>query len=335
LTLVVERAPNPLAWGALIAHDPNATIFHEPDFHAALLEAYPEFRPHHLWWKDGAGRLVGGLPTLRVERVGMAQVLSLPFGSYGTPLVGSHAGEEPERIRGALVDAWRTEATRSGVVRSHFVPYAPESGDPARGRLPEDWRRGERTHVIPLTEGFEAIWFGRYDKENRTAARKAVKAGVVVAEEPESAEVLEALYRRQAREWTGHALYRYGLFRELMDRLGDRARLWVARKDDAPLFAVMAFYHRGTVTPWVSGAAPEARGTSAGNLIHKVIIEDGCRRGFAQYNFGGSGGVPGIEAFKVAFGGEPVDYHSWFRESPWFGRIRLARRRLLRFLGRD
>jgi CelD/BcsL family acetyltransferase involved in cellulose biosynthesis len=335
VTLVVERAADPASWGPLIAGDPDATIFHEPEFLAAMLAVYPEFRPYHLYWTDTTGRLLGALPTVRVARTGMAQILSLPFGSYGTPLVAAAPGDTPARIRAALVDAWKGEATAAGVVRAHFVPYAPETGDPARGRLPEDWRRGERTHVIPLTEGFDAIWFGRYDKENRTAARKAVKAGVVVAEDPDGAEVLDALYRRQAREWTGHALYRYGLFRELLDRLGDRARVWVARQDTTPVFAVMAFYHKGVVTPWVSGAAPEARASAAGNLIHKVIIEDGCRRGYSSYNFGGSGGVAGIEAFKVAFGGEPVDYHSWFRESPWFGRIRLARRRVLRWLGRD
>ncbi|TPW09545.1 MAG: Uncharacterized protein FD129_2171 [bacterium] len=185
-----------------------------------------------------------------------------------------------------------------------------------------------------MTEGFEAIWFQRYDKENRTAARKAVRAGVLVAEEEGGAEVLEELYRRQAREWTGHALYRYGLFRELVDRLGDAAKVWVARRNETAVFAVMAFYHKGTVTPWVSGASPEARALSAGNLIHKVIIEDGCRRGLSTYNFGGSGGVSGIEAFKVAFGGEAIAYHSWFHESPWFGRARQARRRLLGWLGR-
>jgi CelD/BcsL family acetyltransferase involved in cellulose biosynthesis len=334
LTVRIERAAEPAAWRGLLDESDDASIFHEPDFLAALTAVYPEFQPYHLWCVDGAGHRLGVLPTLRVRRTGMSQVLSLPFGSYGTPVVAWKAGDAGP-IRAELVEAWKREATASGVVRAHFVPFTADGSDPARGRLPEEWRRGERTHVIHLLEGFEAIWFNRYDKENRTAARKAVKAGVVVAEEPGSVAVLEDLYRRQAREWTGHAPYRYGLFRELMDRLGDRARLWVARRNDVPLFAVMAFYHMGTVMPWVSGAAPEARGTAAGNLIHKVIIEDGCRRGFVRYNFGGSGGVAGIEAFKVAFGGEPIDSHSWFRESPWFGRIRLARRRVLRLLGRE
>lgn len=353
MKIVVDRETNPLLWGALIAADPDATIFHEPAFLDVLIQAYPEFRPHHLVARDAAGRILGALPGIAIERPGLSQLLSLPFGSYGTPLVAAGAGRGeshpvgnrglglvgPEAghagIRGSLVDRWLVEASRAGVVRAQLVPYSPGHGDPARGRLPDAWRRGERTHLIPLTEGFEAIWFHRYDKENRTAARKAVRAGVLVAEEEGGAVVLEELYRRQAREWTGHALYRYGLFRELADRLRDKARIWVARHNDAPVFAVMAFYHKGVVTPWVSGASPLARSLSAGNLIHKVIIEDGCLRGYHTYNFGGSGGVGGIEAFKVAFGGEPVDYDSWFHEAPWFGRLRQVRRRMLSFLGRD
>lgn len=331
MTLTVDRETNPLVWGSLIQADPDATIFHEPAFLDALIAVYPEFRPHHLVSRDGAGRLLGALPGIAIERPGLSQLLSLPFGSYGTPLVA--VGRDD--IRGDLVDRWFVEASRSGVVRAQFVPFSPGQGEVARDRLPNDWRRGERTHLIPLTEGFDSIWHHRYDKENRTAARKAVRAGVLVAEEEGGPEVLEELYRLQAREWTGHALYRYGLFRELADRLRDKARTWVARHNGTPVFAVMAFYHKGTVTPWVSGAAPEARGLSAGNLIHKVIIEDGCLRGLLTYNFGGSGGVGGIEAFKVAFGGEAVDYDSWFHETPWFGRMRQVRRRILSWLGRD
>ncbi|MDZ4803673.1 MAG: GNAT family N-acetyltransferase [Candidatus Eisenbacteria bacterium] len=343
MTLTVLRETNPLLWGALIKADPDATIFHEPAFLDALIAVYPEFRPHHLVARDPAGRILGALPGIAIERPGLSQLLSLPFGSYGTPLVAAGAeaftdkatGAPLADIRGSLVDRWFVEASRSGVVRAQLVPFSPRLGDAALGRLPEEWRRGERTHLIPLDEGFEAIWFHRYDKENRTAARKAVRVGVLVAEEEGGAEVLEDLYRRQAREWTGHALYRYGLFRELADRLGEQSRVWVARHHGAPVFAVMAFYHKGTVTPWVSGASPGARAISAGNLIHKVIIEDGCRRGLNTYNFGGSGGVGGIEAFKVAFGGEPIDYHSWFHEARWFGRLRKARRRMLSWLGRE
>ena len=82
------------------------------------------------------------------------------------------------------------------------------------------------------------------------------------------------------------------------------------------------------MTPWVSGSTPDARALCAGNLIHKVLIEDACSRGFSTYNFGGSGGIPGLEAFKVAFGGIHIDYTTYFRESPWFGRRRLLSHRL-------
>lgn len=336
MKVAVERETDPRTWGALNAADPDASIFHDPLWLGALLSLYREFQPHHLVARDETGRLLGGLPAVRIDRGGLRQILSLPFGSYGTPLVAAGAGESPELIRGRLVEAWRLEARRAGVVRAYLAPFARHAPDPARARLPGSWRRAERTHLIPLDEGFEKIWFERYDKENRTASRKAVRLGVVVTPEsgPAAAEILESLYRHQAREWTWHALYRYGLFRAMLERLGERARLWIARHQEQPVFAVLAFQHKDTVMPWVSGASPGARALCAGNLIHKVIIEDACRRGSALYNFGSSGGLPGIEAFKVAFGGEPFDYFSYFHEVPLFGAARRLRRRVLHALGR-
>jgi CelD/BcsL family acetyltransferase involved in cellulose biosynthesis len=336
LKIRIDEDPAAPALSALVPVDAAASIFHEPDFLGALLASYPEFRPHHLVAADAAGRLLGVLPSIRVARGGTAQLLSLPFGSYATPLAAPEASEPGDRVREELVRTWHDEATAAGIVRAHFVSFADPDADPATALLPAGWRQQERTHVIPLDAGFDDIWFRRYDKENRTAARKAVRLGVVVGVESGEAalDVLERLYRMQAREWTAHALYRYGLFAALAERLGDRLRIWVARHEGEAVFAVLAFYHRDTVLPWVSGATPAARALCAGNLIHKVMIEDGCRRGFAAYNFGGSGGVAGIEAFKVAFGGEAVDYASWFREVPWFGRLRALRRGLLRRLGR-
>lgn len=336
MNVVVERETDPRTWGPLNASDVDATIFHDPRWLDGLLSIYPEFRPHHLVLRDGAGRLLGALPTVRVDRAGLRQYLSLPFGSYGTPLVAAGAGEPPGRIRARLVEAWRDLVNRPGVVRAHFAPLSRAGHDAAPALLPEGWRQAERTHVIPLTEGFDAIWTRRYDKENRTASRKAARLGVVVTLEsdPAAADILEPLYRQQARQWTWHSLYRYGLFRVMMERLGGAARLWVARHEERPVFAVLAFDHGATVMPWVSGATSEARGLCAGNLIHRVIIEDACDRGFAWYNFGSSGGVPGIEAFKVAFGGEPLDYQSYLYESPLFGAVRRLRRRILHALGR-
>jgi CelD/BcsL family acetyltransferase involved in cellulose biosynthesis len=332
LKVVLERAVDDAAWNNLVAADPDSSFFHDPVWIQSLARVYPSFRPLYFLARDDAGRLLGGLPAVRSVRAGLSQLLSLPFGSYGTPLVAPGSAASRPEVDAALVDRWYSEARRPGVVRAHLTPFHLEVPNPASLRFPPAWRRNERTHLIPLREGFEAIWFRRYDKENRTASRKAVKLGVVVGREPgeTGARILEDLYRRQHREWTGHIPYRYGLFRSLVETCGERVEVWVARLAERPVFAVMAFYHRDTVTPWLSGNTTDARTLCAGNLIHKVMIEDAASRGFATYNFGGSGGVPGIEAFKVAFGGIPVDYTSYFKESPWFGRVRKLSHRFRR-----
>lgn len=310
----------------LLLGDPDGTFFHERLWMEALTATYPHFHAGYLLAHEPDGRLVGGVPFVRALRFGLTQLLSMPFGTYGTPLASPAGSMSAPRVKALLAERWLREATRPGVVRAHFVPFSSGPGDAGAALVPAAWRRTERTHIIPLANGFDDIWFKRYDKENRTASRKAVRLGVVVSEEEGAgaAAVLERLYRTQSEEWSGHAPYRAGLFERLTAAGGERVRTWVARHDGEAVFAVMAFYHRDTVFPWVSGSSGRARGLCAGNLIHKVLIEDACSRGYAHYNFGGSGGVAGIEAFKVAFGGEPVDYVSALVEAPWYGMLRRA-----------
>lgn len=329
MKISVESVVDPAAWNLLLLGDPDSSFFHTRVWLDALTSAYPRFTAGYVLAHEGDGRLVGGLPFVRARRMGVSQILSLPFGTYGGPLISPAASVSPARVRALLTAGWRSEATRPGVVRAHLVPFAPGQPDPGAAwfdpaGVDPAWRRWERTHIIPLAAGFEEIWFRRYDKENRTASRKAVRLGVVVAEEDgvAAARLLDTLYRGQSSEWRGHAPYREGLFERLAETGGERVRIWVARHEGEAVFAVMGFYHRDTVMPWVSGSSAGARALCAGNLIHKVMIEDACGRGFAFYNFGGSGGVPGIEAFKVAFGGEAFDYVSYLIEARAYGWLR-------------
>ena len=330
MKIALEREVDPAAWALLAQGDDDGTFFHDPTWMHALTATYPGFQARYVVAREDNGRLAGGLPAVAAVRAGLTQLLSMPFGTYAMPLVAGGASQSPARVRALLGEAWRREATRSGVVRAHLVPFSTTQRDPGAAWLPAAWRRVERTHIIPLAVGFEEIWFKRYDKENRTASRKAVRLGVVVGEERGAAagETLDRLYRTQSMEWSDHAAYRPGLLQRLAETGGERVRVWVARHEGEAVFAAMVFYHRDTVTPWVSGSTAGARALCAGNLLHKVIIEDACRRGFAAYNFGGSGGIAGIEAFKVAFGGEAVDYASYLREAPWFGGLRRLATRL-------
>lgn len=324
MKISLERQVDPAAWAVLAQGDADGSFFHDAAWMRALVDTYPGFSARYFLAREDNGRLAGGLPAVVARRAGLAQLLSMPFGTYAMPLVAGGASASTGRVRQLLMEAWRKEATRAGVVRAHLVPFSATQRDPGAAWLPAAWRRVERTHIIPLSVGFEEIWFKRYDKENRTASRKAVRLGVVVGEErgADAGATLDRLYRTQSMEWTTHATYRPGLFQRLAEQGGERVRIWVARHEGEAVFAVMVFYHRDTVTPWVSGSTAGARALCAGNLIHKVIIEDGAGRGFAAYNFGGSGGNPGIEAFKVAFGGEAWDYASYLREAPWFGGLR-------------
>lgn len=328
MKITLESRVDPNAWAELTAADPSASFFHEPVWVDCLAASFPHFRRAYFLARDDAGSLVGGIPAIRSVRFGLTQLFSLPYGTYGTPLVRAATPDEAGRVRRALVRRWVEETRRPGLVRAHLVPFGaamPEPPGPLPpggefGGMPAGWRRMERTHLVDLTVGWEALWSGQFDGDKRTEARKAQRLGVSVRREPGPAvaDVIEGLYRRQSGAWRDHTPFPPGFLHRLVEAAPDRVAVWVARHEARPVAAEMVFHHRDTATVWLTCGETAARRLGAGNLIYSEIMEDACRRGLATFNLGGSRGRASIEAFKEAFGSRPVEYATWLYEAAWF-----------------
>ena len=63
-----------------------------------------------------------------------------------------------------------------------------------------------------------------------------------------------------------------------------------------------AIYFRGYSDKALAGP------TCANDLLQRSMIEDACIRGCIDYSMGGSGGVPGLIAFKARFGAVPKGF---------------------------
>ncbi len=85
-TAVAHAPPDPAAWDALVQSAPGATVFHT----AAWARLWTEEWRGSKWVahviEDGQGYAAGMAAVVRSRGIGRT-VLSMPFGTYGGPLV--------------------------------------------------------------------------------------------------------------------------------------------------------------------------------------------------------------------------------------------------------
>lgn len=319
----VERttAP-PESWQDLCLRDPHATLYLFPRWTEALLRAYPEYRPLYLVAVED-GRVAGLLPMVRRRRFGLDQYLSLPFGGHGGPVLAADA--PPETVP-ALARAFARLVFSPRVIRFEMTVFRP-SASLEEGLTPDLGRTFQqfRTHLVDLRPGFDEIWAHAYDKNTRNCVRMAERAGVTVAEETgeEALQTLYRLHRDQARAWPGVHAHPLRAIRAVRDTLGADARIYVARREGKPLVACLYLEHLGReIHPWVIGTAPEARPVRASHMLHHTVMRDACERGIQTWDFGGSGGIRGVEFFKESMGGRPVPVLRCFHVAGWMRRLR-------------
>ncbi len=312
----------PRAWESLCRGDSRSTLFTHPRWMEAVTRAFPGDRPLFLVALDG-DRALGMIPLIRRRRLGLEQYLSLPFGTHGGPLLSPEAG--PETAAG-LARGFSELVGGPRVMRFEMTVFNP-TPVLEEGLIAEMGRHGRRvtTHLIDLTKGFDHLWNGAYDRNTRNCVRMSERAGVTAAEEtgPDALAVLHRLHEEQARTWTGIQAFSAGSLRAVCDTLGEDARIYIARKDGAPLMACLFLEHDGReVRPWVSGTAPEARPVRASHLLYNNALRDACERGRSVWDFGGSGGNRGIEFFKQSFGATPAPLLRFFHVADWVRRVR-------------
>jgi CelD/BcsL family acetyltransferase involved in cellulose biosynthesis len=318
VTVTIQPAVDPVAYSAILAADPNASFFHTPAWYEALLAAYPYYRPAWFVATGADGTMTGALPCLESVRAGLVQRLSLPYGTYATPLAAGASPSERGAVRAALLDAWWRGTGGPRIVRSNLTLFVPPDGE----AMP-DWPGAkasttEHTHLVDLSPGFDRLWSEVVRRDARNNCGKAEEQGVTAAREARAIDDIDLLYREQAASWRSHTPFPPGFLQTLRETAGDAVEGWVARREGRVVAAQLLFLHRDTAFGWVAANRPEARQLRAATLLNRVFMEDLCRRGLRWLNLGGSRHAAGIEEFKRGLGGQPHAYTACTREAAWF-----------------
>ena len=294
-------------WWDLLSRLERYSFFHTPRWAERLANTLPDSRPCHHWFRfsDGTEAVI---PLFAVpKRFGIPKLESLPWGTYGGLI-------SPESLSW---DHYRLAAAQLVIL---FRPVCQVTLSPTGYPLLENAMhadsgiqvRERSTHVLPLSHSFEEIWSRRFQARNRTNIRRAREQGVQAdwSNSRESVEAMKRLYQRATHRWEGVETVPDRFFDLLVDLPGDEVRIWMARKEDEILAGDVVFYGKGEAQYFVGASDERFTHLQGSKLLMSEIIRDACGRGFSWFNFGASGGLPGVEQFKRIFGGEEVPYAS-------------------------
>ena len=145
----------------------------------------------------------------------------------------------------------------------------------------------------------------RFCRSGAAARHARDRDGVVVRHDAALLPIVWQLYCRSMRR-LGSLNYPLGFFESLRRRLGPRAWVSVAWKDERPVCGTVSFIFRGTITPYILGADERIGCEGAANLLYWSVMERAVGAGLRRFDYGRSRAENrGAVGFKKNQGFEP------------------------------
>jgi CelD/BcsL family acetyltransferase involved in cellulose biosynthesis len=232
---------NPLSdrrWDELVVRHPAASVFHQRSWLEALTRTYG-YKPVVLTTASAGQALPDGIVLCRVSSwMTGTRLVSLPFADHCQPLLN-----DPSQA--AAFASWlRAECDRR---KWNYVELRPlptnETTD--YGLLPE---RSYCFHELDLTPSaeqlFQLLHKNSFQRKIRRAERERLNY-----EAGRSQKLLAEFYRLVVTTRRRHQLLPqpFAWFRNLVESMGDKLEIRVARKDRTPIAAMLSLRHRTDV----------------------------------------------------------------------------------------
>jgi lipid II:glycine glycyltransferase (peptidoglycan interpeptide bridge formation enzyme) len=299
----VQLADDTAAWDAFVASAPSGSYMQ--------LTAWAEVKAVNGWRStrlvvDGSGGPIG------------AQVLVHDLGRTPWSVGYAPRGPVAPGFTKAGLAAW-TAAMRGLAARRRMSHVTIEPQVPAGEGLEAmleacGWRRARtvqdpRTRIIDLDRPEAEVW-GDLRSKWRQYVNKARRDGVVIVETGEEGiPDFHRIYVETAQR-AGFVHRAESAYRDVYHAFAarDAARLLFARLPGGEPAAALLLLHCGgrVIEPY--GGMTEAGGDARANYLLKwEAIRSSRERGFAIYDLWGVA-HPGIEQFKVGFGGQELRY---------------------------
>lgn len=292
---VVELPPADPAWAALAEATPGATVFHLPAWSRVIADTYG-YRAAVLSELDDAGRVVAGLPAMRVRRPGGTAWVSLPFSDHCPPLARDEASLR--RLAARLV-GW-SERERAPLEVRGALPPVP------------GWNAaviGVR-HVLRLDSDLDGIR-RRFSRGHRDRLKQAERGSLRVRL-GRSADDLRAFYRLQVltRRRQGVPVQPRRFFAAIWEHViaaGLGVIALVETPEGRAVAGAVMFAWNGTAIGKFQASDAAHWRQRPNHLLYWAAIRWAAEGGSRELDLGRSeAGHAGLQEFKAGWGGQAV-----------------------------
>jgi hypothetical protein len=281
-------------WDDLVACHPSASAFHRRGWIEALKQTYG-YKPFVLTSASPGESLTDGIVACRIRSwLTGTRLVSLPFADHCEPLF-SDSGD-----RQLLSDRLVEECTRQHCKYLEFRPFR------ASANLGNEFRPGESFyfHELDLAPSLEQLFKGLHKDSIQRKIRRAEKEQLTY-EVGRTEEFIETFYHLLLITRRRHQLPPQPIswFRNLAKNMGDALQIRVARKNGAPIAALLTLRHRSNII-YKYGCSDGAFHQMGGMpFLFWKLIEEGKATGADCIDFGRSEmDNEGLVAFKDKFG---------------------------------
>ncbi len=281
-------------WDQLVASHPSASVFHDRGWLRALARTYG-YQPLVITTANATEALQNGIVLCRVSSwITGTRLVSLPFSDHCEPLL-ENFGQLPEFI------SWMRK--ECDLQAGRYVELRPTSGDLVGGCGLEPscsyW-----FHELDLRQTLDQLFRHLHDNSIRRKVVRAEREGLSY-EAGQSTQLFDEFYGLLIATRKRHKLLPQprSWFRNLLEFMGDKLQIRVARKNGVPIAALLTLQHKSCVV--YKYGCSDKRFHSLGGMpfLFWRLVEESKARGANTIDFGRTDlNNKGLIIFKDRFG---------------------------------
>lgn len=320
MKICIEKDVTSREWNRLVKSDCKATFFHSTEWINIIENTIPGWA--HLFITARIdGSLIGGIPLMYKNKMGILVVTSMPFGTYGGVLKDPEAPDETaSKLTGKLSKFIKSIR----VVKSEIVDVNYRIENPEKISFQ---RQMSNTQILDLSPGNKGLW-AEFKSSNRNKIRKAFRSELLIKKVQSTADFIDyyRLFVDSCKRWNRPVPLGKDFFVALSSCDPDIVHLWMAKHGETPIAGLLNFCYHGTIMNWGNVSLSNSWVMAPNNLLHASAIKQAVRDNYKFYNFGANPNLPGVDKFKSGFGTQKYYYPCYKKDLRFYNIIKSGAR---------
>ncbi len=302
-------------WKTLISQSPYSTIFHTQEWIKVLTDTFPNNESCYIVAFGSDGQLVGGMPIINDKRFCISNYLSLPFSTYGGPVV---LDEDYAPLVNKLLEKYYDIIQFSKGI-SWIIDY---NGICENCKYMGFEQKENSTHILYLNDSLDQIWKESIHRKRRNEIRQAKKKDVFVMPISNVSDVQECykmILEISEKHFTRPMPFK--LFENIYENMvvKDLCKWNIAYYNDIPVANSIFFTFKDSIFYWMNSSFRKYNKLRSNDLLIYSMIQWGIDNGYSSLNFGSSPDIAlGLLKYKESWGTQQKNYFSYERRSNYY-----------------